>query len=88
MTPKETPLAHDRARYRRGCRCGECREANREYQRRYRYSNPQGTAHLCRFLDPVQDGFEQLDLRHALSEEDYSQEPDVHVRWRMSKRWD
>lgn len=36
MTQEESPLAHDRARYRRGCRCGVCREANREYQRQWR----------------------------------------------------
>lgn len=29
-------LAHGRARYTKGCRCGECRAANRAYQARYR----------------------------------------------------
>jgi hypothetical protein len=29
---------HDRARYRRGCRCGVCRAANRAYQRERRAS--------------------------------------------------
>jgi hypothetical protein len=33
VTQDET---HDRARYRRGCRCDTCREANRLYQREHR----------------------------------------------------
>jgi hypothetical protein len=30
---------HDRARYRKGCRCDACREANRLYQREHRARN-------------------------------------------------
>ena len=38
MTTKPTP--HGRGRYTKGCRCGVCRTANREYQRRYRRAKP------------------------------------------------
>lgn len=31
-----TTTPHGRSRYTKGCRCGICREANREYQRHYR----------------------------------------------------
>ena len=37
MTPTTN---HGRARYTKGCRCGVCRTANREYQRRYRRAKP------------------------------------------------
>lgn len=40
MSKRPDPLAHGRSRYRQGCRCGVCREANREYQRRYRSKTP------------------------------------------------
>ena len=30
------PTPHGRGRYQRGCRCGTCTSANREYQRRHR----------------------------------------------------
>lgn len=34
MTIADAP--HGRSRYTRGCRCGTCKQANREYQRRHR----------------------------------------------------
>lgn len=35
-----TTTPHGRARYTKGCRCGVCREANRQYQRKYRAKSP------------------------------------------------
>lgn len=35
-----TTTPHGRGRYTKGCRCGVCREANRQYARQYRAKSP------------------------------------------------